>query len=642
MNPIVSDNGGSSSQPITPSTPVTMTAASAQSLEDTINALSSQLNTVQLELNQQKAISASLAASNTPVPSQNRIKPPKCGYPDPFKGNSSQIHDFIDQCKMVFTIQDVNYPTETSKVNFAATFLRDSAQKWYRKARHTNSPPPWAADFELFHKELQLIFGDPDPRGTAALHLTNLKQTRSALEYANEFRQHATEVDSSQYDLNNLFYANLKSSVKDDVYDIDKNQPLESYIKQVILADKRVYTREKEKRKESGNNSSNNRNTAIRPASNISLPNRRPPSTPFPPTSSSNSVPVPMDLDTLQATPARPRRSFGKLTQGQRDYRRDNNLCLYCGLVGHQVSNCPSLNRNKPNTTPQQHSSVQSRPTTSFNTISALNTLVSIPLPQAPHKPTSTFNLHSCMRPSTTITPLLAFPAKITNSSGKSFTISVTIDCGANTSIMDQDAAGTLSLLTYEDPHPIRVILGNGQELKDSTSMITESALLAIGNHQEKISFRVRKIKAYTIFLGMDWLTLHDPSIRWQPRKLTFDSEFCQHSCLTTIQSLPGISLINTADIDHDQDKCFQFNLLTSTTSANTNGHATSENHNHCQLPPNVPKIYQAYAKVFSKDLSRILPPHRQYDHRIDLLPDTIPPSQKTVCAFSRRIGSTA
>ncbi|KAI8327546.1 hypothetical protein BC941DRAFT_364772, partial [Chlamydoabsidia padenii] len=56
--------------------------------------------------------------------------------------------------------------------------------------------------------------------------------------------------------------------------------------------------------------------------------------------SSLTSGPQPMDLSS--ATIHR-----GPLTESQKQYRRDNNLCLYCGNAGHSNFDCPKK-KGKP------------------------------------------------------------------------------------------------------------------------------------------------------------------------------------------------------------------------------------------------------------------------------------------------------
>src|SRR5206468_420535 len=37
-----------------------------------------------------------------------------------------------------------------------------------------------------------------------------------------------------------------------------------------------------------------------------------------------------------------------RLTEQQREHRRKNNLCMYCGAEGHIIRNCPTLSKGPP------------------------------------------------------------------------------------------------------------------------------------------------------------------------------------------------------------------------------------------------------------------------------------------------------
>jgi hypothetical protein len=63
---------------------------------------------------------------------------------------------------------------------------------------------------------------------------------------------------------------------------------------------------------------------------------------------------APMDLSALQARPtqrpaAEQRYTFvngqRKTSAAEKQWRRDNNLCMYCANPGHVFANCPSANR---------------------------------------------------------------------------------------------------------------------------------------------------------------------------------------------------------------------------------------------------------------------------------------------------------
>ncbi|KAF8759758.1 hypothetical protein RHS01_02208 [Rhizoctonia solani] len=101
-------------------------------------------------------------------------------------------------------------------------------------------------------------------------------------------------------------------------------------------------------------------------------------------------------------------------------------------------------------------------------------------------------------------------------------------------------------------------------------------AVLANG-HSHNIPFLVCPIGNTLAILGMTWLTLEAPLINWQQGLVTF---------------LEEIQIASEEEADQ--------NPLA-----------------------NLPTWYHKFAKVFGKEEFKVLPPHREYDIAIDLIPDT-------------------
>src|SRR5258705_12011878 len=77
----------------------------------------------------------------------------------------------------------------------------------------------------------------------------------------------------------------------------------------------------------------------------------RPAATPKPPShthasTASGTASGPMDLSLADRTTSKKR---APLTDAQKKYRIDNNLCLYCGAKGHFASQCPHSKKKKLN-----------------------------------------------------------------------------------------------------------------------------------------------------------------------------------------------------------------------------------------------------------------------------------------------------
>ena len=63
---------------------------------------------------------------------------------------------------------------------------------------------------------------------------------------------------------------------------------------------------------------------------------------------------------------------------------------------------------------------------------------------------------------------------------------------------------------------------------------ITHEAIIAmdIGSHREQIRFEVANLKKHEAILGMPWLKKHNPTINWDKKQISFNSERCTEICL--------------------------------------------------------------------------------------------------------------
>ena len=132
------------------------------------------------------------------------------------------------------------------------------------------------------------------------------------------------------------FYRGLHDEVKDAlVGQVSGTETFEEYIKKCVSLDRQLEQRRLEKAgKRSGTMSTSL--TATVPQKSAANAN-----TTSVPSTQGGTQPGPMDLSSGIRK---------KLTDEQKQYRRANNLCLYCGESGHFASACPA----RPNGRPQR------------------------------------------------------------------------------------------------------------------------------------------------------------------------------------------------------------------------------------------------------------------------------------------------
>jgi len=95
---------------------------------------------------------------------------------------------------------------------------------------------------------------------------------------------------------------------------------------------------------------------------------------------------------------------------------------------------------------------------------------------------------------------------------------------------------------------------------------------MKVGGHEETINLLVTKLSSNKVFLGHEWLSLHDPEISWRKKTLHFTR--CPPTCASHL----------------------------STNSLNSH-----------------PDYFTEFPQVFSSEEFQSLPPHRPWDHCIDL-----------------------
>ncbi len=120
---------------------------------------------------------------------------------------------------------------------------------------------------------------------------------------------------------------------------------------------------------------------------------------------------------------------------------------------------------------------------------------------------------------------------------------------------------------------------------------------LKIGNlHEVEIQFLVLEGPTVDITLGLPWLILHSPEIKWESSEIIRWSEFCHQHCLKQIPR--PLRRLPTA-----QDA------------------STRVESPEASVIPTIPFDYRAFQDVFSKQAATQLPPHWAWDCAIDLLP---------------------
>lgn len=164
------------------------------------------------------------------------------------------------------------------------------------------------------------------------------------------------------------------------------------------------------------------------------------------------------------------------------------------------------------------------------------------------------------------------------------------IDSGAAGNFIDQALVNRLGLPIQALLHPIPVAAADGRALGTGPIRAqTIPVIFQMGHHSERLSFFVTQAPELQMILGYPWLQQHNPQIDWETQSISVWSARCSESCLRSIR-VPKEEPPHTIDLSA------------------------------------IPRDYWDLQEVFFKRRAQTLPPHREFDCAINLLPGTSPP----------------
>jgi hypothetical protein len=254
---------------------------------------------------------------------QPTSKDPKINSPSPFKGNKAEAEEFILKCQSIFDICTRTYPDNKTKLAFVFNLLQGDAYQWIKPALLTKEKKPaWVTTWEDFKIEFFKYFADSDVKEVSRQKLKSLKQSGSVTNYATDFKKYALYLDCTDETLRQSFFDGLKTDVQDKLLSPQRFTSFTELVDSAIEWDNLLYLRRRAV--------SNSRNPRYTFASYDSP--RNPSVNVHKTVETSVRGPWPMDVDSVQA--------YKPLIQAEKDLRRKNNLCLYCGKPGHKIDTC--------------------------------------------------------------------------------------------------------------------------------------------------------------------------------------------------------------------------------------------------------------------------------------------------------------
>lgn len=269
-------------------------------------------NLVQSILDRLQVLEAENSSLRQKNPSSNYE--PKIALPEKFNGDRRNFRGFINQVDLVFMLNPQRYASDPLKVGVIGTLLCEKALIWF--SPYLERQDPILNDYTAFRALLSTTFDEADRSIISAAKLRKLYQgSQPMVTYASDFRLLASSLDWNDSALISQFRYGLNDNVKDLLLHYDSPATLDEIVNLAIQLDNRIT----EHRQEMSN----------RPRD---FQQRKTPQQ----TTYCQPTPVPMEINVIHR---------GPLTSQEKEYRRINNLCLYCGSKDHFRRDCPSASK---------------------------------------------------------------------------------------------------------------------------------------------------------------------------------------------------------------------------------------------------------------------------------------------------------
>jgi len=108
----------------------------------------------------------------------------------------------------------------------------------------------------------------------------------------------------------------------------------------------------------------------------------------------------------------------------------------------------------------------------------------------------------------------------------ESLTINAMIDSGATENFIDREVCNKHGIKMIKAKNPREIYLADGKpSAMGPVSHMIMKVPMDISSHRELATFQVANLQNHEVILGMPWLIEHNPTIDWNNKKITFNSE---------------------------------------------------------------------------------------------------------------------
>jgi hypothetical protein len=218
--------------------------------------------------------------------------------------------------------------------------------------------------------------------------------------------------------------------------------------------------------------------------------------------------------------------------------------------------------------------------------------------------------------------------------------VKVLLDWGSTVPVLSASVARKYSVPTWTREIPENIQSFAGDIVAEAGKEYSYPVVLQHQDHFTKDSYEIAPTGTdCDIILPWWWISKHRPRNQYSLEDIEFTSEYCKLNCTilniqqtlieydealaisdTPISCLGNIKQVAGAtQIEWALFRCSSNGVIS---SVGTGGDTSATS----SLQERIPSCYHAYISVFEKRLSEALPPHRSYDHAIDLKEGADPP----------------
>ena len=466
-------------------------------------------------------------------------------YKDGFAGDRRYLKGFLAKMNLIFMISPDRFPTDETKVIYIISRLYGNAMNW--AASLIENQDPCFLDYDAFIAKINSVYGSFDSTFVANQKLRTIRQRQlgDVRNYILEFNRYADESSWNEEAKMDAFLAGLNDQIANRILEmfpgprsLSAMQTIAARIDSRIVANRNFF------------NSSNRSNNRPRNSNN-----------------NSNKKKWNSKKKNFNS------KFHGPLSNEEKERRRRENLCLYCGSSQHTLDNCPLKNKNKNNNNNK-------------NKPSSSSTYISNPEVKPTPRP----------RISNTNLPIYEFTLNIENTKS---TAKILLDTGSQINLMDIYYVKENNIPYSTETNLPKVSgIGGKQNILGETLPIS----ITYDNHKCKTQFYVVDLPSYCAILGFEWISTHNPNINFKNKTLSFNSNHCIENCLIIPSTFT--TFISEEEIIPNEEE-------------------NSKNNN--DINEILPAKLIPFKDVFDEKSANELPPHRPYDCEIKLKPNAKP-----------------